>query len=125
MSELSPTQGCSYTDGPQYVGCQVAEKGWPMPQGGGGKRSKSRKCSRCGSSNCRCKNCRCVCCRKRHHKISAKKSMRKKGGFLGKAIVPFGLLALQKRTQRRNGRKSSKKSRYARRSRKNRRSGRR
>ena len=36
-----PSQGCSYTDGPQYVGCQVAERGWPMPQGGGGKKSKN------------------------------------------------------------------------------------
>jgi hypothetical protein len=51
--------------------------------------------------------------------------MRKKGGFLGKAVVPFGLLALQKRSQRRNGSKYSKKSRYARRSRRNRRSKRR
>ena len=61
MSELSPTQGCSYTDGPQYVGCQVAERGWPMPQGGGGKRSKSRKCSRCGKN--------------RHQKGCSKKTM--------------------------------------------------
>ena len=120
-----PSQGCSYTDGPQYVGCQVAEKGWPMPQGGGGKKSKSRKCTTCGYAKCGCKKCRCECCRKRNHKRSAKKSMRKKGGFLGKAVVPFGLLALQKRTQRRNGSKSSKKSRYARRSRRNRRSKRR
>ena len=115
MSELSPTQGCSYTDGPQYVGCQVAEKGWPMPQGGGGKRSKSRKCSRCG--------------KKRHQKGCSKKSMGgkrgRKGGFLGQAVVPFGLFALQKRTQNRRGSKSAKKSRYARRSKRNRRSKRR
>jgi hypothetical protein len=51
--------------------------------------------------------------------------MRKKGGFLGKAAVPFGLFALQKRSQRRNGSKYSKKSRYARRSRRFRRSKRR
>ena len=109
-----PSQGCSYTDGPQYVGCQVAERGWPMPQGGGGKRSKSRKCSKCG---------------KRHQKGCSKKTMggkrRRKGGFLGQAVVPFGLFALQKRTQNRRGSKSAKKSRYARRSRRNRRSGRR
>ena len=118
MSELSPTQGCSYTDGPQYVGCQVAEKGWPMPQGGGGKRSKSRKCSRCG--------------KKRHQKGCSKKSMSskrgrrgRKGGFLSQAVVPFGLFALQKRTQNKRGGKSAKKSRHARRSRRNRRSGRR
>lgn len=113
MSELAPTQGCSYTDGPQYVGCQVAERGWPMPQGGGGKRSKSRKCTRCG---------------KRHQKGCSKKSTSKrdrKGGFLSQAVVPFGIFALQKRTQNRRGSKSSKKSRYARRSKKNRRSGRR
>ena len=118
MSELSPTQGCSYTDGPQYVGCQVAEKGWPMPQGGGGKRAKSRKCSRCG--------------KKRHQKGCSKKSMGgkrskrgRKGGFLSQAVVPFGLFALQKRTQNRRGSKSAKKSRYARRSKRNRRSKRR
>ncbi len=109
-----PSQGCSYTDGPQYVGCQVAERGWPMPQGGGGKRSKSRKCTKCG---------------KRHQKGCSKKTMggkrRRKGGFLGQAVVPFGLFALQKRTQNRRGSKSAKKSRYARRSRRNRRSGRR
>lgn len=110
MTESMPSQGCSYTDGAQYVGCQVAEKGWPMPQGGGGKRSKSKKCVKCG---------------KRHQKGCAKKSMRKKGGFLGKAIIPFGLFALQKRTQRGNRSKSSKKSRYTRRSKKNRRSKRR
>lgn len=120
-----PSQGCSYTDGPQYVGCQVAERGWPMPQGGGGKRYKYRKCTTCGYANCGCKNCRCTCCRKRRQKGSAKKSMRKKGGFLGKAAVPFGLFALQKRSQRRNGSKYSKKSRYARRSRRFRRSKRR
>ena len=109
-----PSQGCSYTDGPQYVGCQVAERGWPMPQGGGGKRSKSRTCTKCG---------------KRHQKGCSKKTMggkrRRKGGFLGQAIVPFGLFALQKRTQNRRGNKSFKKSRYARRSRRNVRSGRR
>lgn len=110
MSESAPTSGCSYTDGAQYVGCQVAEKGWPMPQGGGGKKSTSKKCTKCG---------------KRHQKGCAKKSMRKKGGFLGKAIVPFGLFALQKRSQRRNRSKSSKKSKYARRSKKNKRSKRR
>jgi len=120
MAESMPSQGCSYTDGPQYVGCQVAERGWPMPQGGGGKKSKSRKCTVHGSTNCRRASCK-----KRGHKRSAKKSMRKKGGFLGKAVVPFGLLALQKRSQRRNGSKYSKKSRYARRSRRNRRSKRR
>ena len=118
MSELSPTQGCSYTDGPQYVGCQVAERGWPMPQGGGGKRSKSRKCSRCG--------------KKRHQKGCSKKSMGgkrskrgRKGGFLSQAVVQFGLFALQKRTQNRRGSKSAKKSLYARRSKRNRRSKRR
>ena len=49
----------------------------------------------------------------------------RKGGFLSQAVVPFGLFALQKRTQNRRGSKSAKKSRHARRSRRNRRSGRR
>ena len=58
MSDTSVnTSGCSYTDGAQYVGCQVAEKGWPMPSQSGGKRSKTKKCSKCGkgrSSKCSC-----------------------------------------------------------------------
>lgn len=108
MSNTS-TNGCSYTDGPQYVGCQVAEKGWPMPSQSGGKRSKSKLCKSCG---------------KRHQYGCAKKSMRKgsrnrKGGFLGQAIVPFGLFALQKRTQRRRDQKFYGKSRFNRRSKKN------
>jgi len=111
MSNTS-TNGCSYTDGPQYVGCQVAERGWPMPSQSGGKRSKSKMCPSCG---------------KRHQNGSAKKSMRKgkgsrnrKGGFLRKAAVPIGLFALQKRTQRRRDQKK-----YGRKSRKNRSSRRR
>jgi len=94
-NSISSTDGCSYTDGAQYVGCQVAERGWPMPSQSGGKRSNCKICKSCG---------------KRHQRGCAKKSMRKgkgkgsrnrKGGFLGQAIVPFGLFALQKRTQRR------------------------
>jgi hypothetical protein len=117
MSNTS-TNGCSYTDGPQYVGCQVAEKGWPMPSQSGGKRSKRTMCKTC---------------RKIHQNGCAKKSMRKgkggknrKGGFLGQAIVPFGLFALQKRTQQRGDQKKyGGKSRKSRKSRKNRSSRRR
>jgi len=97
---MSNTPGCAYTDGPQYVGCQVAEKGWPMPQAGGRTTRVNRKCPQCG---------------KRHQNGCAKKSMRnkknKKGGFLGRAIVPFGIFALQKRSQRRHRHKHSNKNR--------------
>jgi len=105
MSNTS-TNGCSYTDGPQYVGCQVAERGWPMPSQSGGKRS------------------RCKSCGKRHQNGCAKKSMRKgsrnrKGGFLRKAVVPVRLYALQKHTQRRRDQKKrsgkSRKNRSSRR----------
>ena len=115
-NSISSVDGCSYTDGPQYVGCQVAERGWPMPSQSGGKRSKSKMCPVCG---------------KRHQTGCANKSMRKgsrnrKGGFLRKAVVPVGLYALQKHTQRRRGQKKSVgKSRFNRRSRKNRSSRRR
>ena len=60
---MSNTPGCAYTDGPQYVGCQVAEKGWPMPQAGGRKTRVNRKCPQCG---------------KRHQNGCAKKSLRPK-----------------------------------------------
>jgi len=37
--------GCNYSSGPQYVGCQVAARGWPTPQymNGGRKSSCKRK----------------------------------------------------------------------------------
>lgn len=109
-NSISSVDGCSYTDGAQYVGCQVAERGFPMPFQSGGKRSKSKMCPSCG---------------KRHRNGCVNKSMRKgsrnrKGGFLRKAVVPVGLYALQKHTQRRRGQKK-----YGRKSRKNRSSRRR
>ena len=100
-NNTSGTSSCSYTDGAKYVGCQVAERGWPQPQymtGGGRKRTrknktmkksrksrKSRKCHKCHRKTCKCK-----------------KTRGRKGGFLQNAIVPFGLLALHKRTQRKH-----------------------
>ena len=83
MNSGSSASGCSYTDGPQYVGCQVAARGWPTPQYmSGGKRK--RKIS------------------KRRRKSRGKRAKRA-GSLVGNAIVPFGLLAAQKRTQRRHG----------------------
>jgi len=83
MGTGSSPGGCSYTDGPQYVGCQVAARGWPTPQYmSGGKRK--RKMSR------------------RRRKSRCKRAKRA-GSLVGNAIVPFGLLAAQKRTQRRHG----------------------
>jgi hypothetical protein len=83
MGTGSSPGGCSYTDGPQYVGCQVAARGWPTPQYmSGGKRK--RKISR------------------RRRKSRGKRAKRA-GSLVGNAIVPFGLLAAQKRSQRRHG----------------------
>ena len=90
--------GCGYTDGPQYVGCQVAAKGWPTPQymsGGKRKRKLSRK-----------------------RRKSRGKRAKRAGSLVGNALVPFGLFAAQKRTQRRHGHhhgKSHKKRRSSRR----------
>ena len=83
MNSGSSASGCSYTDGQQYVGCQVATRGWPTPQYmSGGKRK--RRVSR------------------RRRKSRAKRAKRA-GSLVGNAIVPFGLLAAQKRSQRRHG----------------------
>lgn len=46
MDSGSSGAGCSYTDGPQYVGCQVAARGLPTPQymsGGKRKRKMSKR----------------------------------------------------------------------------------
>ena len=70
---------------------QVIAKGLPMPQTAGGKRSKAKT-------------------------IRNRRRMRM-GGFIQKAVVPIGLLALQKRTQRQHsakkiGGKSKKSKKY-------------
>jgi hypothetical protein len=109
-NNTSGTSSCSYTDGAKYVGCQVAERGLPQPQymTGGRKRTrknktmkhfgKSKKCHKCHRKTCKCKKCH-----KCHRKTcKCKKTRGRKGGFLQNAIVPFGLLALHKRTQRRH-----------------------
>jgi hypothetical protein len=98
----SNTSGCSYTDGAQYVGCQVAEKGWPMPQSGG-KRSKYKHCSKCGKVRSSKHSCMT--------KMTRNRSRTRKGGFIQQAMVPFGLFALQKRTEKRTQRKRSNKAR--------------
>lgn len=115
MSDTSSnTSGCSYTDGAQYVGCQVAEKGWPMPQSGG-KRSKSKKCSTCGKARGSKHSCM--------SKMTRNRRRSRKGGFIQQAMVPFGLFALQKHTQRKRSNKAhgkSKKSKQSRKSKKSR-----
>ena len=111
--------GCSYTDGAQYVGCQVAEKGWPSPMMGGKKIPKmysslARSASLAGG--------------KKHNRRLSRKRSRKAGScgcvgggkrgktagglvsMLGKAVVPFGLLALQKKTHRKRNSKQMRKS---------------
>ena len=109
--------GCNYTDGAQYVGCQVAAKGWPSPSGMlGGK--KSSACRICKHRICKCQSskrrdvkrggCGCVLTGGKSNKRHSSRG--KKGGFMGlvnEAIVPFGLFALQKRTQKRVSAKRS------------------
>jgi hypothetical protein len=89
--QLSPaTHSSESTSGTTYVQQQVAEKGLPQPQAGGKKSYKKHR--RGGSKSMR----------------KGKRSS-KKGGFLQKALVPFGLFALQKRTQKRRSGKAHKK----------------
>lgn len=125
----------SYSDAASYGVQQVVSKDWPMPSQSGGKRKHSAYgiCPMCGkrhSSHTACHNGgrrrrtsgTCHKCGRRHQKGCSSSRRNKKGGFVQQAMVPFGLFALQKRTQGRHGRgnKSSRKSRSSRRSRKNR-----
>lgn len=133
-AQMPVSGGCNYSDGAQYVGCQVAARGLPSPNGmSGGKKMKLCHV---------CRNTPCVCSRRnkgRHVKrggrkcntMSGGKSRKrsktrgKKGGFMGlvnEAIVPFGLFALQNRSHKRSSSKGgSKKFRASRHSRKSRR----
>lgn len=131
VAQMPNSEGCNYTDGAQYVGCQVAARGWPSPSGmSGGK--KAKLCRVCKSTPCTCKRRNksrsvkrggCGCNSMLGGKSRKRgKSRGKKGGFMGlvnEAIVPFGLFALQKRSQKRlslkGGSKKSRKSRKSRR----------
>lgn len=109
MSTSHTINGSSYSDAASYGVQEVIAKGLPMPLHSGGKRKHTT-------------NGICKLCKKRHQKGCACKGRRtKKGGLVGQAVVPFGLFALQKRTQGRrgHGNNSSRKSRSSRRSRKN------
>jgi hypothetical protein len=110
MSNSPTVNSSSYSDGASYGVQEVIAKGWPMPSQNGGKRKHTT-------------NGICKLCKKRHQKgCSCKGRRTKKGGFVNEAIVPFGLFALQKRTQGKRGHKSAKNAKSFRRSRKNRRS---
>jgi len=112
-AQMPVSGGCNYTDGAQYVGCQVAARGWPSPNGmSGGK--KFKLCRACMSTPCSCsprktnrrvKRGGCGCNMMNGGKSRKRSRSRgKKGGFMGlvkEAIVPFGLFALQKRSQKR------------------------
>jgi len=41
--EMPVASGCNYTDAAQYVGCQVAARGWPQPKYMGGRKKKMSK----------------------------------------------------------------------------------
>lgn len=110
MSNSPTVNSSSYSDAASYGVQEVTARGWPMPSQNGGKRKHTT-------------NGICKLCKKRHQKgCSCKGRRTKKGGFVNEAIVPFGLFALQKRTQGKRGHKSSKHAKSFRRSRKNRRS---
>lgn len=110
MSNSPIVNSSSYSDAASYGVQEVTAKGWPMPSQAGGKRNHTT-------------NGICKLCKKRHQKgCSCKGRRTKKGGFMNEAIVPFGLFALQKRTQGKRGHKSARHAKSFRRSRKNRRS---
>lgn len=90
------------TSGTTYVQNQVALKDLPQPQAGG----KKRNCRKCKKSHKKC-HCGSKTMRKRRHSRSRSS---KKGGFLQKALVPFGLFALQRRTHKRRSNKAHGKS---------------
>lgn len=73
---MSNTSGCAYTDGPQYVGCRVADKGWPMPQSGGKKSRSNKKCAYCGKRRTKGHSCgkKSMCNKKHSQRKSARKS---------------------------------------------------
>ena len=85
---------CSYTDGAQYVGCQTEARGWPMPKdmSGGRKRSKKSKSMRKRKSMRKGKRCYKSC--RRYSKCS-KKCICKchKGGMSRRKKGGFGILA--------------------------------
>ena len=92
------------TSGTTYVENQVALNKLPTPQVGG----KKRNCRKCKKSHKKC-HCGSKTMRKRRHSRSRSRSS-KKGGFLQKALVPFGLFALQRRTHKRRSNKAHGKS---------------
>ena len=106
-NNTSGTSSCSYTDGAKYVGCQVAERGLPQPQymTGGRKRTRKNKSMKKSRKSRKCNKCNK--CHKKTYKC--KKTRCRKGGFLQNAIVPFGLLALHKRNQKKHKRSHTRK----------------
>ena len=103
----SSSSSCPYTDGPKYVECQVAARGWPQPQNMSGGRGRSKtarksrrakKCGKCGKKRCGHKQSRS----RSRGRGKARSRSRGRGGFIGQAIVPFSLLVAQKKTQSRH-----------------------
>jgi hypothetical protein len=96
------------TSATTYGENQVALKGLPQPQAGGKKHhchkcKKSHKKGHCGSKTMR---------KRRHSRSHSRSRSRssKKGGFLQQALVPFGLFALQRRTNKKRSSKAHGKS---------------
>jgi hypothetical protein len=129
-SDITTTsKGCEYSDGSQYNVCQVEAKGWPMPKFFGGKgkgKGKGKKTKKlpCWDWKGRCKMDKSLTGGRRARRAGSSCSMsktggksmraRKAGGLITQAIVPFGILAAQKKSQRRHkhahGKKHRKKS---------------
>lgn len=115
-NQVQDTSSCKSFDGgaDKYVSNQVAMKGWPSGQMSGGRRRNNKSTSRGRSrrhnkSSKKTRSCGC---------IGGSGSKRgKKGGFiamLGQAIIPFSILAAQKKTQKRDlHRNKSYKKKYS------------
>ena len=137
-SDITTTsKGCEYSDGSQYNVCQVEAKGWPMPKFFGGKgkgKGKGKKTKKlpCWDWKGRCKMDKSLTGGRRARRAGSSCSMTKSGGsnrrsakggmmslglgsVIQEALVPFGIFAWQKRTQRNMSRKHKKGKTYRRR----------
>jgi len=116
-SDITTTSnGCEYSDGSQYNVCQVEAQGLPMPGMFGGK-GKSKGRSRRRSKSMRKSKSKARRARRAGSSCSMSKTggkarrARRAGGLINQAIVPFGLLAAQKKSQRRHNHGHGKKHR--------------
>ena len=112
-SDITTTSnGCQYSDGSQYGVCQVEAKGWPMPKFFGGKSRSRRRSKSMRKSKSKARRARRAGSSCSMSKTGGKaRRARRAGGLINQAIVPFGLLAAQKKSQRRHKHGHGKKHR--------------